>query len=101
MPLNVTNAINAYTSAAKAFTGNEAREKSPTGDFSSLVKDAVVAAVEIGDKGENMSMQALAGKADLTDVVTAVTEAELTLQTIIAVRDKVIQAYQEIIRMPL
>jgi len=101
MPLNVTNAINAYASAAKALTGSEAREKNPAGDFASLVKDATVSAVEIGEKSEKMSMQALAGKADLTDVVTAVTEAELTLQTIIAVRDKVIQAYQEIIRMPL
>jgi flagellar hook-basal body complex protein FliE len=46
-------------------------------------------------------MQALAGQADLTDVVIAVTNAEVTLQTVVAIRDRVIQAYQEIIRMPL
>ena len=48
-----------------------------------------------------MSAQAAIGKADLTDVVTAVTNAEMTLQTVTAVRDKVVSAYQEILRMPI
>ena len=42
-----------------------------------------------------------AGIAALTDVVTALSQAELTLQTATAVRDRVIQAYQDIIRMPI
>ncbi|NBX04163.1 MAG: flagellar hook-basal body complex protein FliE, partial [Alphaproteobacteria bacterium] len=47
-------------------------------------------------------MEALTGgKVDLTDLVTAVSSAELTLNTVVAVRDKVINAYQEIIRMPI
>lgn len=45
--------------------------------------------------------RAHSGAADLTDVVTAVGKAELTLQTVVAVRDKVIQAYQEVLRMPI
>jgi flagellar hook-basal body complex protein FliE len=44
---------------------------------------------------------AIAGKADLTEVVTAVTNAEITLKTVLAIRDRVIQAYQEIARMPI
>jgi flagellar hook-basal body complex protein FliE len=48
-----------------------------------------------------MSAKAVTGEADLTDVVTAVTNAELTLQTVVSVRDRLISAYQEIMRMPI
>ena len=41
------------------------------------------------------------GKGSLIDVVTAVTSAEASLETVMAVRDQVIQAYQEIMRMPI
>ena len=37
----------------------------------------------------------------MVDVVTAVAEAEATLQTVVAVRDKVIAAYNDIIKMPI
>jgi flagellar hook-basal body complex protein FliE len=43
----------------------------------------------------------VAGGGDPLDVVTAITSAEVTLQTVVAVRDKMIQAYQEILRMPI
>ena len=43
----------------------------------------------------------LSSQADLNEIVTAVNNAEMTLQTVVAVRDKVIQAYQEIMRMPI
>ena len=46
-------------------------------------------------------MQAVANQADLNDIVTAVNNAEMTLQTVVAIRDRVIQAYQEILRMPI
>lgn len=52
-------------------------------------------------KGEAVSAKAAVGKADLTEVVTAVTNAEVTLQTVTAVRDRVVNAYQEILRMPI
>jgi flagellar hook-basal body complex protein FliE len=41
------------------------------------------------------------GRAELIDVVTAVASAESSLETVIAVRDQVISAYQEIMRMPI
>lgn len=54
-----------------------------------------------GYAAEEQAMAAIAGTASLTDVVTALSRAELTLQTATAVRDRVIQAYQDIIRMPI
>ena len=46
-------------------------------------------------------MKAVSGTGNLTEVVTALSHAELTLQTATAIRDRVVQAYQDIIKMPI
>ena len=43
----------------------------------------------------------LTGQGSVTDVVLAVGRAELTLQTAVAVRDRVVAAYQDVMRMPI
>ena len=43
----------------------------------------------------------LQGKANVVDVVTAVAETEVALETMVSVRDRVIAAYEEIMRMPI
>ena len=48
-----------------------------------------------------MTAKAVAGEADILEVVSAVSNAEMTLQTVVAVRDRVLGAYQEIMRMPI
>lgn len=102
MTVSLNDALAAYQNAAKALSkqGTDPAEAGPA-DFSSLVKDAIGTATETMGRGEKLSAQSVAGKAELTDVVTAVTSAELTLQTVVAVRDRVISAYQEIMRMPI
>lgn len=70
-------------------------------DFLGMVKDAAQNAVKAGQKAEAMGVAGVAGKADLMDVVQAVGNAELTLQTVVAVRDKMVNAYQELLRMPI
>jgi len=52
-------------------------------------------------EGETVSAAAIAGKADIREVVTAVANAQMTLDTVVTVRDKVINAYNEIMRMPI
>ena len=54
-----------------------------------------------GRKAEAQALAAAAGKADVVDVVTAVAESEAALETLVAVRDRVIAAYEEIMRMPI
>jgi len=66
-----------------------------------MVKDAINSVVEAGKKSDAQSQAMAAGKANLVDVVTAVTETEVAVQTLVSVRDKVIQAYEEIMRMPI
>ena len=108
--INPNMAANAYANSQK-ITGigdsvKEVAGKSGAGEtdgfsFADLLKTNVQQSVETMKAGENMSAQAVTGKADLTDVVQAITSAELTLQTVVAVRDRMISAYQEIMRMPI
>ena len=102
----INNAISAYNNAAKSFASgdNDAKTGSVSGggmDFASLLKDGAKSAIESGKRSEELSKQAIAGKADVRDVVAAVNNAELTLQTVVAVRDKVIGAYNDILKMPI
>ena len=69
--------------------------------FSELVQDMLGSAVAAGKDAEAKSAASLTGDAELIDVVTALSAAETSLETVIAVRDKVISAYQEISRMPI
>ena len=101
---SITDAIAAYSNAARSVTGGSETAEGPAaagGDFASLLKDGAKAAIEAGKKSEELSKQAIAGKADVRDVVAAVNNAELTLQTVVAVRDKVISAYSDILKMPI
>jgi len=102
MTVSLSDALAAYRNAANSL-GKQGPEPTKTGasDFSGLVKDAIGTSADTMARGEKLSAQSIAGKAELTDVVTAVTSAELTLQTVVAVRDRVISAYQEILRMPI
>ncbi|MCB1651061.1 MAG: flagellar hook-basal body complex protein FliE [Alphaproteobacteria bacterium] len=69
--------------------------------FSDFLKDKVRDSIDTLHASEEMSARAVTGEADITDVVQAVSSAELTLQTVVAVRDRLIGAYQEIMRMPI
>ncbi|HLN24556.1 MAG TPA: flagellar hook-basal body complex protein FliE [Patescibacteria group bacterium] len=101
---SISNAIAAYANVAKAASGKEGGTdeiKTDGGDFAAMIQDGVKAAVDSGKKSEEMSKAGISGKADVRDVVAAVNNAELTLQTVVAVRDKVVSAYNEILRMPI
>ncbi len=69
--------------------------------FGRALESAIADAVATGHTADAASMQALAGHGDVTAVVTAVAKAELTLQTAVTIRDRVVQAYQDIMRMPI
>ncbi|MBX2835065.1 MAG: flagellar hook-basal body complex protein FliE [Micavibrio sp.] len=69
--------------------------------FSDFLKQKARESVETMAESEKMSAKAITGEADITDVVQAVTNAELTLNTVVAIRDRLVGAYQEIMRMPI
>ena len=71
------------------------------GGFGAALTRAMEGAVSTVHDAEIKSVAALSGNADVTDVVVAVSKAELALQATVAVRDRVVQAYQDIMRMPI
>ncbi|MFN0264121.1 flagellar hook-basal body complex protein FliE [Tepidamorphus sp. 3E244] len=69
--------------------------------FANMVADAVNDVGDQAQSADKVSAAAVAGKADLVDVVTAISETELAVETLVGLRDKVIGAYEQIMRMPI
>ena len=69
--------------------------------FGEILKSAMGDAMQASRNAEVQMKAQVQGKADLVDVVTAITSAQTSLQTVLAVRDQVIQAYQQIMQMPI
>lgn len=73
----------------------------PLGGFGDFLSKAVQDGIGTMKQGETMAARQIAGQANIVDVVGAVNQAEITLDTVVAVRDKVVQAYQSIMNMPI
>ncbi len=107
--IDPSTAINAYSSSMKIAQGAKGAGETDSGEssgsggvtFSDFLKDKASESVDTLQKSEEMSAKAVTGEADITDVVQAVSAAEITLQTVVSVRDRMISAYQEIMRMPV
>lgn len=104
--VNIAKAAQLYTQAQQTgIATNEIPDQHNEGpeqsQFSGLLTSYLDRANDIGKRSEEMSIRGIQGEANVSDVVTAVAEAEVTLQTVVAVRDKVVEAYKEILRMPI
>jgi flagellar hook-basal body complex protein FliE len=62
-------------------------------NFSSILKDVIGSVSEAGAKADV--------QANMVDVVTAVAESETAISTLVSVRDRVIAAYEDILKMPI
>jgi flagellar hook-basal body complex protein FliE len=96
-------AANAYRSAQALANRDEPRQVASIGgsSFSDVLAKAVGDVSQAGRAMDDKSMAFAAGKADVVDVVTAVAETQATFETVVALRDKVISAYEEIMKMPI
>lgn len=103
MTVEFAGAVRAYDKALRQGNGVglESRDGAPRPDFAEMLKGATESAIGTLREGEVQTLKAAAGVADLTEVVMAVSKAEMTLQTAVTIRDKVVTAYQEILRMPI
>jgi len=90
----------AYRAAAQA-TPSIAPANLPGGNFSDFLSGAIKDSISTIRQGETAATQQVQGKANIVDVVQSVNAAELTLDTVVAVRDKVVAAYQSIMNMPI
>ncbi len=80
-------------------TGKGADGAGPS--FSAVLKDAVGGVMEAGRKSDAQTVAMASGKANVMDVVTAVAETDVAVSTLVSVRDKVIQAYEDIMKMTI
>ena len=100
-----TVAANAYAALSRimesggAEKGGQAAAGGPS--FSALLKDAVGSVLDAGKKSDAQAMAMTSGKANVMDVVTAVAETDVAVSTLVSVRDRVIQSYEDIMRMPI
>ncbi|KAA0676096.1 flagellar hook-basal body complex protein FliE [Roseomonas genomospecies 6] len=69
--------------------------------FGAFLDRQVSQAVETLNEGERMSVAAVAGKAGTHEVVRSVLAAEMTVQTVVSIRDRMVQAYQDVMRMAI
>jgi len=100
-----STAAGAYASVARlsdpAGLAKSVGEGGAGPSFGELLKDAV-GAINKTSRAADMQAQAMAaGKANIVDVVTAVAETEVAIDALVSVRDKVIAAYEEIMKMPI
>ena len=82
-------------------TASASSVASASTDFMSMLGQVTNDGVQSLKESEAASLAGLQGKAPVQQVVDTLLTAERNLQTAIAVRDKLVSAYQEIARMPI
>ena len=109
MPIPAASAANAYaaiaraaeqiTNPAKSAVTTVSNDAGP--NFSAMLKDVINAVSDAARKSDVQTQAVTTGKANMVDVVTAVAETETAVQTLVSVRDRVISAYEDILKMPI
>ena len=104
-----TVAANAYASLGRMLEsgggiGAGAGKASDLGggqSFGAVLKEALGSVMEAGRKSDAQTVAMTTGKANVMDVVTAVAETDVAVSTLVSVRDRMIQSYEDIMRMPI
>jgi flagellar hook-basal body complex protein FliE len=101
-----SNSAAQFYNAAKALS--QSQKQQPTqdmrpekADFGDVLKSAAQETLDALKTGEKTAMDSITGKADAHSVVEALATTEMAVQSAITVRDRVVEAYQEILRMPV
>ncbi|AUH33616.1 flagellar hook-basal body complex protein FliE [Paracoccus tegillarcae] len=94
-----TQASQAYTAARNAIAPLDGATQAPTNgpDFAGMVHDFR----GVMEQADTVGTGAMTGQVETHQLVQSLAETELALQTVVAIRDKVVEAYQEILRMPV
>jgi flagellar hook-basal body complex protein FliE len=100
---NPIAAANAYANIARLTTVASGADPVSGGgsNFASVLKQAMGSVEAIGHKSDAQAQAVAAGKANMVDVVTAVSETQVAIDAVVAVRDRVISAYEDIMKMPI
>jgi flagellar hook-basal body complex protein FliE len=96
-----TGSLGATASTGLDFAQSPASSAVAGADFTAMLSDMTSNAISTMKTAETTSIQGLQGQASVQKVVDAVMQAETTLQTAMAIRDKVVSSYQELSRMSI
>ena len=96
---NTTSGAGVLYSGDKIDVLSQGVSKSP--QFSTVIQELIKNRVQKVKSSEKVSLDAIKGKAGMLEVMAAVNDSEIALQEIIAVRDKIVGAYLDILKMPL
>jgi flagellar hook-basal body complex protein FliE len=102
-------AANAYASLARIMDSaggvgglNKSADAGLGGpSFGAVLKDALSSVMDAGRKSDAQTVAMANGKANVMDVVTAVAETDVAVSTLVSVRDRVIQSYEDILKMQI
>jgi len=102
-PLSAAGAYAAIARLANPLAQDIAGAADPKSatNFGSVLKEAIASVDAIGQKSDAQTRAMVNGKSNMVDVVTAVSETEVAIDAVVAVRDKIIQAYEDIMKMPI
>ena len=70
-------------------------------NFGDVLNNVLSDTIHQSRQAESQIVAGVQGKTDLVNVVTAISSAETSLQTVMAVRDQVIAAYQQVMQMQI
>ena len=106
MVMNSAAGAGAYSAVANiagkgAGQASAAKSSQDGMEFGDLVEAVLSNVTKSGAATEAQATNIVNGNADVLDLVTAVAETELAVETLVTVRDRVISAYQDIINMPI
>lgn len=106
MTMNSSAGASAYSAVAKLAGNLRGEAKAPgmeqgSSEFSNIVEAVLSNVSKAGAATEAQATNLATGNADVLDLVTAVAETELAVETLVTVRDRVISAYQDILNMPI
>lgn len=101
---SVTNALNAYQAALSRINNTPATKEtlqtnSTQNSFGQVLQNVIEDTIETQKHAEITTINGISGKADIQDVVLAISNAEQALETVVAVRDTAIKAYNSIMQM--
>jgi flagellar hook-basal body complex protein FliE len=98
MAVNIGQVLDAYKSTLKNIENGDGPQGVSSTSFGDILGGVMGNAVDSMKNAEKVSMAAVSGKAGINEIVSAVSSAEVALQTVVAIRDKFVNAYQELMR---
>jgi flagellar hook-basal body complex protein FliE len=100
MVINVAEALNSYRSTVKGLDANKdgLNNIAAGSSFGDILGGVLDNTVDTLKNAEKVSLDAVKGKASINEIVSAVSSAEVALQTVVSIRDRLISAYQELMR---